>query len=83
MINSKCRHCYRDARTDSKKNVKKLKNLDLVAFDMDGVLADTISSWKYIHDYFNTSNEESVTEYIQGKIDDMEFIKRDASFLIF
>jgi phosphoserine phosphatase len=46
---------------------------------MDGVLTDIISSWKYIHDYFNTSNDRSVDEYLKGKIDDVEFIKRDAS----
>jgi phosphoserine phosphatase len=48
-------------------------------FDMDGVLTDILSSWKYIHDYFNTSNERSVDDYLKGKIDDMEFIRRDAS----
>jgi len=45
---------------------------------MDGVLTDIVSSWKHIHDYFNTSNERSVNEYLKGKIDDMEFIRRDA-----
>ena len=40
---------------------------------------DIISSWKYIHDYFKTSNDRSVDEYLKGKIDDMEFIKRDVS----
>jgi phosphoserine phosphatase len=45
---------------------------------MDGVLTDILSSWKYIHDYFNTNNEESVDEYLKGKIDDSEFIRRDA-----
>lgn len=46
---------------------------------MDGVITDTISSWKYIHDYFGTSNKRSVDAYLRGKIDDMEFIKRDVS----
>ncbi len=82
MIKKKCRNCYRDTRKDNGINVKKMKKLDLVAFDMDGVLADTLSSWKYIHDYFKTSNERSVSDYIQGKIDDMEFIKRDASLWV-
>ena len=53
--------------------------MELVVFDMDGVLTDTISSWKYIHDYFGSSNQRSVDEYLRGKIDDMEFIKRDVS----
>lgn len=63
-------------------NTKTLKKLKLVAFDMDGVLVDTISSWKYIHDYFKTNNEKSVKEYIEGKIDDSEFIRRDASLWV-
>ena len=56
-----------------------MDKLELVIFDMDGVLTDIISSWKYIHDYFKTSNARSVDEYLKGKIDDMEFIKRDVS----
>jgi phosphoserine phosphatase len=46
---------------------------------MDGVLTDTLSSWRYIHDHFGTSNDRSVNDYLQGKIDDLEFIKRDVS----
>ncbi|GAG99611.1 unnamed protein product, partial [marine sediment metagenome] len=56
-----------------------MNKIELVIFDMDGVLTDTISSWKYIHEYFGCSNERSVDEYLKGKIDDMEFIKRDAT----
>lgn len=51
--------------------------IKLVVFDMDGVIIDTISSWKYIHDYFHTSNDHSVDDYLKGKIDDLEFIRRD------
>jgi len=71
------KYCYRRNKNKSiqKKEMGKLK---LVIFDMDGVLADIISSWKYIHDYFKTSNEKSVKAYITGSIDDAEFIKRDA-----
>jgi len=46
---------------------------------MDGVLTDTISSWKHIHDYYRTNNERSVDEYLKGNIDDLEFIRRDVS----
>ena len=56
-----------------------MDELELVAFDMDGVLTDIISSWKYIHDFFQTSNEKSVDEYLKGKIDDAEFIRRDVA----
>jgi len=74
-----CRfYCYRKTREKNPPRLAKMDKLELVIFDMDGVLTDIISSWKYIHDYFYTSNERSVNEYLQGKIDDMEFIRRDA-----
>jgi phosphoserine phosphatase len=74
-----CRfYCYRKTREKNPPRLAKMDKLELVIFDMDGVLTDIISSWKYIHDYFNTSNERSVNEYLQGKIDDKEFIRRDA-----
>lgn len=70
-------YCYRN-KYKSTNQKKEMDMLKLVIFDMDGVLADILSSWKYIHDYFNTSNEKSVKAYITGNIDDAEFIKRDA-----
>jgi len=80
MKEKKCRYyCYKKTRNEINSNVQKMKNLELVVFDMDGVLADTISSWKYIHDFFKTSNDRSVDEYLKGKINDDEFIRRDAS----
>ncbi len=72
-------HCYRKTREINRVNTKKSDKIKLVVFDMDGVLTDTISSWKYVHDYFGSSNDRSVDAYLRGKIDDMEFIKRDAS----
>jgi phosphoserine phosphatase len=62
-----------------KYSVGEPKEIDCVFFDMDGVITNTISSWKHIHDYFHTSNERSVDAYLRGKIDDLEFIKRDIS----
>jgi phosphoserine phosphatase len=46
---------------------------------MDGVLADVTSSWQYVHQQFNSSNEHSVKEYMNGSIDDLEFIRRDVN----
>ncbi len=46
-------------------------------FDMDGVLIEEISSWVIIHDHFGVSNERSVRDYIEGRIDDFEFMRRD------
>lgn len=73
-------YCYKKNKII--KNHKKIKNnrkIELVIFDMDGVLTDTISSWKYVHNYFGCSNERSINEYLKGEIDDLEFIKRDVS----
>jgi len=79
MKEKKCRfYCYRKTREPNRFKTNETEKIELVIFDMDGVLTDIISSWKYIHDYFNTSNDRSVNDYLQGKIDDEEFIKRDA-----
>ena len=72
-------YCYKNNRKSTKQRIQKSDKIQLVCFDMDGVLVDTISSWKTIHDYFGTSNEQSVDDYLKGKIDDLEFIKRDIS----
>ena len=71
--------CYRNTREPNKTKTTWQDTIELVIFDMDGVIANTVSSWKYIHDYFGSSNERSVNEYLKGKIDDAEFIKRDVS----
>lgn len=79
MTPTSCKYyCYKNTRETNKSSSTKPNTIEMVIFDMDGVLTDTISSWKYIHDYFGSSNERSVDEYLRGKIDDMEFIKRDA-----
>lgn len=49
----------------------------LVVFDMDGVIADTESSWVFVHRHFGVNNDHSLRAYLDGKIDDMEFIRRD------
>jgi len=72
-------HCYRKTREINSVNKKKPDKINLVVFDMDGVLTDTISSWKYVHDFFGSSNDRSVDAYLRGEIDDLEFIKRDVS----
>ena len=49
----------------------------LVAFDMDGVLVDSISSWVHVHRHFNVSNDSSLERYLRGEIDDLDFIRSD------
>ena len=78
MNNERCeQYCYQKNRSIPQVQKKKLEHLDLVLFDMDGVLTDTISSWRYIHTHFGVSNDESVQAYISGEIDDIEFMRRD------
>ncbi|MCX6661409.1 MAG: HAD-IB family phosphatase [Euryarchaeota archaeon] len=71
--------CYRTNKIPSSKDGKQRKHLKLVFFDMDGVLLDTVSSWRYIHEYFGTTNERSIIPYLRGDIDYLEFIRRDVS----
>ena len=79
-MSSGCRFfCYKENRDQPQYKIEKGSKIEIVFFDMDGVLTDTISSWKYIHDYFGTSNDRSVDQYLRGKIDDLEFIKKDVS----
>ena len=77
-MSSNCRYyCYKNTRDTIQSREFEPIKLKLVLFDMDGVITDTVSSWKYIHDYFETSNDHSVDRYLRGEIDDMEFIRRD------
>jgi phosphoserine phosphatase len=48
-----------------------------VAFDLDGVLVDTFSSWVWMHKYFNVNNDHSLYAYQRGEIDYGEFMRRD------
>lgn len=78
MDKPRCKqYCYQKIRTIPQREQNQIQDLRLVLFDMDGVLTDTISSWRYIHNHFGVSNERSVQAYITGEIDDLEFIRRD------
>ena len=57
--------------------MKPARRFDLVAFDMDGVLVDYRSCWTWIHDHFSVDNEEALIQFLEGRIDDMEFMRRD------
>jgi phosphoserine phosphatase len=71
--------CYRAYKTPTSRFGKKRKKIKLVFFDMDGVILDTVSSWKYVHEHFRTTNERSIMPYLRGEIDYLEFIRRDVS----
>jgi phosphoserine phosphatase len=71
--------CYRKDKSSTPARKKKNVPISLVFFDMDGVLLDTVSSWRYIHEHFGTTNERSIMPYLRGDIDYLEFIRRDVS----
>jgi HAD superfamily PSPase-like hydrolase len=48
-----------------------------VVFDCDGVLVDSVSSWKTLHDGFGTDNSKNLSRFIAGEITDVEFMSSD------
>ena len=48
-----------------------------VAFDCDGVLTDSISSWKTIHDHFGTDSKDLLQSFMAGEITDRQFMAAD------
>ncbi len=44
---------------------------------MDGTLTKLRSSWCWVHDTLNVNNEAAYQAYINGEIDEMEFMRRD------
>ncbi|MCI4330381.1 MAG: HAD-IB family phosphatase [Thermoplasmata archaeon] len=51
--------------------------LRLVAFDMDGTLVDVDSSWGAVHRHFGDENAEALDLFVNDRIDDEEFVRRD------
>ncbi len=54
-----------------------MSDLKSVIFDCDGVLIDTISSWRIIHEHFGTSSGEMLDKFLAGGITDAEFMADD------
>jgi phosphoserine phosphatase len=71
--------CYRKDKEPRRSQPHKRNTVKLVFFDMDGVLIDVLSSWRYIHRRFGTSNQQSVAAYLHGEIDYPEFMRRDVA----
>ena len=53
------------------------RHYDLVIFDMDGVLTMDGSSWGFVHSMIGVSNEHNLKAFIEGRIDEDEFIRSD------
>ena len=49
----------------------------VVVFDCDGVLVESVSSWKTLHDYFGTDNSLNLQRFINGELTDVEFMRSD------
>ncbi len=52
-------------------------NIKGVCFDCDGVLIDTISSWRIIHEHFGTDSGEMLDRFLRGEVTDAEFMADD------
>ena len=59
------------------KLLKRLAGVEMVVFDLDGVLVDIDSSWQAIHAAFGVDNEENFQKHIHGQIDFKEFMRSD------
>ena len=55
------------------------REVKCVIFDCDGVLVDSVSSWKTLHDYFGTDNSLNLKRFINGELTDVEFMSLDIS----
>ena len=49
---------------------------DLMVFDMDGVLTKR-NTWGHVHDEMGVNNDDSMNLFLEGKIDENEFIRCD------
>jgi phosphoserine phosphatase len=72
-------YCYLRTRDQIIEKPQFSSTIKAILFDMDGVLVDSISSWRHVHTHFSTNNDDSVDAYVRGKISDEEFIRRDVS----
>ena len=72
-------YCYLRTRDQNIEKPEFTSTVKAILFDMDGVLVDSISSWRHVHTHFFTNNDNSVDDYVRGKITDKEFIRRDVS----
>lgn len=54
-----------------------MRKYDLVCFDMDGTLTKLRSSWCWVHECFGVDNEPAYQAFVNGEIDEPEFMRRD------
>jgi len=54
-----------------------MRRYDLVCFDMDGVLTSTRSTWHWLNLCLGIDNEPTYKAFVNGEIDQTEFMRRD------
>ena len=54
-----------------------VNQIKCVIFDCDGVLVDSVSSWRTLHSFFGTENHNLLEKFIAGEITDTEFMRLD------
>ncbi len=54
-----------------------MRKYDLACFDMDGTLTTVRSSWRWVHDCFEVNSEPNYEAFVNGEIDELEFMRRD------
>lgn len=52
-----------------------------VAFDCDGVLVDSVSSWRTVHEHYGSDNSKMLAKFLAGEITDKEFMRADIILL--
>ena len=53
----------------------------LICFDMDRVLVDHMSTWQFVYDRLDISNEDAFNLYNQGKLDEWDWLKMDLALI--
>jgi phosphoserine phosphatase len=49
----------------------------IIVFDMDGVLVNINSSWRFVHENLNVDNSDNLNRFLSHEIGYSEFMKRD------
>ena len=52
-----------------------------VAFDCDGVLVDSVSSWRTVHEHYGSDNSQMLARFMAGEVSDEEFMRADIVLL--
>ena len=53
----------------------------LICFDMDRVLVDHMSTWQYVYDQLEISNQDAFDLYNQGMLNEWNWLKMDLALI--